>query len=426
MSVRIKTEDQPTKSHKSSEGPSPHAGRARPKFFLVRWWDAIPRLRWFLLGLIILLAGIRLCLPFAVERYVNHQLNRSKDYGGRIGTVHLALWRGRYRIETPTIFKKNGEVHVPLFSAKGVDLAIEWKELFHRSLVGQVIMDQPRVNFVAAPTTNAAQTGQEENWNSVLSSLFPFDLNRFEVQRGQVHFQNEHSTPPVDIYLNELSLVATNLTNSRKVKSDLPAGVTARSTTLGGGTLDLQLQLNPLAKDPTYQVDASLTNVDLVALNNFLRAYGKFDVERGRFSLYTSVASKDGNYDGYLKVFFENLNVFAWEKERQKNAVQIFWQAIVGTVTTILKNHSTDALATKIPISGTYKTSKVGTWTAIGELLRNAFIRGLIPKMDEKVTLEKVKEHEEKQKELTPTIPVAPRGSEKLLQPVPDHVDTRP
>jgi hypothetical protein len=410
--VGVPPSSPPTGSHNVQDRP-PSPGRNN---FAVRSWRAFPRLRWVIIGLVVVLGTARLFLPFAVERYVNRQLNRAQDYGGRIGSVHIQLWRGRYRINDPSIFKRSGGVHVPLFSANGVYLAIEWKELFHGSIVGQVIMDQPRVNFVAGPTADQAQTGENEDWSAILKSLFPFELNRFEIIDGEIHFQNEHSTPPVDIYLSKLSSVATNLTNSRKVKDELPAGVTAHGTTLGGGGLDLQLQLNPMTQAPTYQVVAQLTNVDMLSLNNFLRAYGKFDVERGKFALFASVASKDNNYDGYLKVFFENLKVFAWDKERHKDALQIFWDAIVGTVTTIFKNHSTDSLATRVPISGTYSDKKVGMWTAVGTLLRHAFIRALVPKLDQKVTLHDVQQNVDERKKLSPSPPPV-RGAEKLTKP---------
>jgi hypothetical protein len=282
--------------------------------------------------------------------------------------------------------------------------------------VGQVIINRPQLNFVSGPTSEQTQTGKDEGWGDMLGSLFPFDLNRLEILNGQIHFQNEHSTPPVDIYVNQLSATATNLTNSRKVKSELPAGVTAHATTVGGGGFDLQVQLNPLADAPTFQLTAQLTNVNLVALNNFLKAYGKFDVERGEFALYTSVASKDGNFDGYLKVFFEKLNVFAWEKERQKNALQIFWQAIVGTLTTVLKNHSTDSLAARIPISGSYKDQKIGAWAAVGSLLRNAFIRALIPRIDEEMTTQKVEQKVEKKAKIIGS-PFPEKGAQKMTKP---------
>ena len=170
-------------------------------------------------------------------------------------------------------------------------------------------------------------------------------------------------------------------------------------------------------KAPTYQLTAQLTNVDLTALNDFLKAYGKFDVASGQFALYTSVASKDGNYDGYLKVFFNKLNVFAWEKERQKNALQIFWEAIVGTVAEVLKNHPRDSLATRIPISGSYKGHSIGTWTAVATLMRNAFIRALVPKVDEKETVQKVEQKVEEKKKISDA-PPAGKGEQKLTKPV--------
>jgi hypothetical protein len=361
-----------------------------------RWWRASSTGRWIVISLVMVLAVARLLLPLGVERYVNRQLNRARDYGGGIGNVHIQLWRGRYRIDNVAIFKRTGVVHVPLFAADQIYLSVEWKELFHGALVGKIRMQRPRLNFVAGPTTEQTQTGAGESWNDMLESLSPFQLNRLEIDDGQIQFQNEHSSPPVDISLNHCAVVATNLTNSRQVKSELPAGVTARGTSVGGGVLDLQLQLDPLAASPTYQVTAQLTNLDLPALNDFLKAYGKFDVESGNFALFVSLASKEGTYDGYAKVFFKQLHVFAWEKERKKNALEIFWQAIVGTLTTAFKNQPHDYLATRIPIAGSYGKEKIGTWTAVGSMLRNAFIKALVPKIDETVTVEQVAQKEQK------------------------------
>ena len=143
-------------------------------------------------------------------------------------------------------------------------------------------------------------------------------------------------------------------------------------------------------------MNCGLTNVDLIALNSFLRAYGKFDVARGTFALYTSVAADNGSYDGYFKVFFKDLDVFQWEKERKKNILAVFWQAIVGGVATVFENHPKNQLATKVPISGSYTNSSIGIWTATGTLLQNAFIHALVPKLDQHVTVEQVQKTEDK------------------------------
>jgi hypothetical protein len=345
--------------------------------------------RW-LIGIGVVVILLRLALPFILKSYVNRQLDKSPDYSGQVGDIDVQLWRGAYQINDIKILKTTGNISMPFFAASNVDLSIAWKELFHGAVAGEIALRHPRLNFVTGPTPEQTQTGKDTRWDKMLESLFPFKFNQVVITDGQIHFQNEHSTPPVDIFVDALSAVATNLSNTRDSKMELPAGLTANGHTLGGGSVELQLQFNPLAAAPTFEVTCQLTNVDLTALNDFLKAYGKFDVERGEFALYTSIAAKEGNYEGYLKVLFEDLDVFAWEKERKKNVLEIFWQAIVGTATTIFKNHPKDRLATKVPITGTFEKTDVHVWSAVGTLLRNAFIRALVPKLDQKVSVEDV------------------------------------
>jgi len=378
-----------------------------------RWRMASRFTRWAVALALVALA-VRLALPFVLQAYVNRQLDKTPDYDGRVGDIDVHLWRGAYQIKDVEIFKTTGDIPVPFFAASKVDLSMEWKELFHGALAGEVVMVEPRLNFVSGPTPDQTQTGEDKGWGRILESLFPFKLNRCEIERGQIHFKNLHSSPPVDIFVDQVAATATNLTNSRDLKQELPAGIRARGRTLGGGGLEFQLQLNPLAADPTYELTGQLTNVNLVALNDFLKAYGKFDVESGVFGLYASVASKDASYEGYLKVFFEDLNVFEWEKERKKNALEVFWQAIVGTLTTVFKNQPKDSLATKVAISGSYKNTDVHIWSAMMTLLRNAFVRALVPRLDQKVTVGEVEEKKE-QKRQPPF--VRQKGAERLTRP---------
>jgi hypothetical protein len=350
--------------------------------------------RGFVVVLLLLLA-IRIALPFAIESYVNRKLNEAPDYYGHIGTIRMRLWHGGYRIHEIDIQKKTGDVKSPLFSAQEIDLVIEWAGLFHGSLVGEIDLQQPRINIVSGPTEAETQNGKDQDWNQILKSLFPFNFNRVSVTNGEIHFQNQYSKPPVDIYLSKLSALATNLNNARDVKQKLPSGLVAHATTIGGGLLDLNLKLNVLKTPPAYEINCGLTNVDLTALNTFLRAYGKFDVARGNFSIYTSVAADNGSFEGYFKVFFQNLDVFAWEKERQKNILEVFWQAVVGGVAEVLKNHPKDQLAAKVPISGSYSNSTVNVWVATGTVLQNAFIHALVPKLDQTVTVDQVEKKAE-------------------------------
>src|ERR1700685_3059675 len=197
------------------------------QFFRRPW----PLLSW-IGGIVVVLICLRLMLPFALRAYVNHQLNKSRDYSGRIGHVTVHLWRGAYQIHDINILKRGGNIPIPFYSSRKVDLSLQWSELLHGSLGSRIAMQEPKLNFVSGPTKGQAQTGNENNWNQTLESLVPFKINSLGVTNGQIHFHNLYSKPSVDIYITELSALATNFTNSRRLTQKLPAGVSAQGKTL--------------------------------------------------------------------------------------------------------------------------------------------------------------------------------------------------
>ncbi len=354
-----------------------------------RWhvrWRALPRSLRVLLILIAAALAFRIALPFIVKGGINWQLSRVQGYRGHVGDVSLRLWRGGYSIEDIKI-DKTEHSRVPFFSARALSWSINWSELLRGILVGEVRLDEPGFTYVTLPVATPWKGATGGGGMQPLDRLFPFRLDKVQIKHGRARFLNPYSNPPVDVSVENLMVMATNITNSRKVTAKLPAGLHASGTTIGGGGFEMQMQANPVMKLPTLQLTAQLTNLNLVALNEFLRAYGKFDVSSGTFSLFTSFAAEAGSYDGYAKIFFTDLEVFDLRQDRRENIVQRFWEAIVGTVAEILSNPPRDQLATRIPISGSFETTDVDVWTAAGTLLQNAFLRSLVPALDERVTV---------------------------------------
>lgn len=365
-----------------------------------RWRRSSRITQWVIIVIVVILVAVRIAMPYFVKDYVNRQLRHLPDYSGSVKSIDISLWRGAYRINELKIQKTGGDVPVPFISAPAIDIALQWHALLHGKIAGKIRIDHPDFNFVAGPTEKQSQLGTNQPWEETVKSFYPFDINQFEIREGNVRFQNFFKSEKVNIYMTNLRLIATNLTNTRNKGQKLPAGINAKAITLGGGQLTVAVKLNPLAAGPTYEMNVALTNVDVVALNPFLRSYAKVDVKSGNFSMYTTVASADGKYDGSIKVLFQNLDVFAWSKEKEKNVLEIFWQAIVGTLVVGFKNHPHDQLATQIPISGTYTNGHVGVMPAIGNLLKNGFVRALMPNIESPKKLEDVKKKDEKKETL--------------------------
>ncbi len=83
--------------------------------------------------------------------------------------------------------------------------------------------------------------------------------------------------------------------------------------------------------------------------------------------------------------------------EKRKDALNVFWQAIVGMLTTAFKNQRHDQLATKIPITGAFGKTDVHVLPTVATLLQNAFIKSLVPQLDRPVKVEIIDSEDFKQ-----------------------------
>jgi hypothetical protein len=355
---------------------SEDVGSRRPS----RWRRYSKRtLRTVLIVAIVLLA-IRAVLPFALKKYVNHTLDQIPDYDAQVGDIDVSLWRGAYQIHDVDLQKVEGKVPVPLFSAETVDLSVQWKELFHGALVGEMVFVRPKVNFVAAPRQAQEQTSVDSVWVHQVKQLFPVNINRLEVREGEIHYRDFHTSPKIDIVLSDVNGEALHLTNRPKNAETLFAEVYATGRPLGQGTFDLTMKLNPFANPIDFKLESSMKNVALTKMNDFLKAYGNFDVEAGTFEAYMELAAKDGAFKGYVKPFFKDLKVLSWKHD--EGLAHKLWEAAVAGAAKILENRKSDEVATRVPLSGRLDDPQPDTWATIGGLIRNAFIRGFVPGLD--------------------------------------------
>ena len=94
--------------------------------------------------------------------------------------------------------------------------------------------------------------------------------------------------------------------------------------------------------------------------------------------------AQEGHLAGYVKPLFRNLKVFAVAEDvKEDNVLQFFWQALVGATTTLFKNHLRDQFGTLIPFTGDLSgTTTTEILTAVGNVLRNAFLRAYLPRLE--------------------------------------------
>jgi hypothetical protein len=345
---------------------------------------------------IAVLIVIRLILPYVVLHYANKTLANVPGYYGHIEDIDLSLYRGAYQIDSIYLNKKDSATgkQTDFFKAGRIDLSVEWKALLHGSLVGELVVDRPSLIFTKDKTELGDVKKDTNDFRLVLDKFMPLNINRFEIRNGRLHYADNGAKPKVDLTMKDIDVIAKNLKNSYDSAQLLPASVTA-SAKAYEGTFDLNMRLNPLAKVPVFDINAELKNTNLVLMNDFMQAYGNFDVNKGRFGLYTELAAKDGRFEGYVKPLIKDLDVRGKEDKKDSFFHKI-WESVVGAVGVVFRNQKKDQIATRVRLEGSFKDPKTNVLDAIWEVLRNAFIQALVPSVDNQINIASLDKDEKK------------------------------
>jgi hypothetical protein len=345
---------------------------------------------------LVVLIAARLSMPYFVTRYVNKVLGDLEGYRGSIYDVDIHLYRGAYSIDSLKVFKTEGNREVPFVDIPVTDLSVEWRALFDGAIVGEVIFEDPKFNFIGGndrsqvdSTTGNEPSGNQAgggvDWTRPIKDLMPLKINRLEIQHGTINFHNFTTKPKVTVSLNDLQAVATNLNNASDQQERLPSTISATATSMGGGRLTLSAGINILKEIPDLDLDMKFEKVNMTALNDFFIAYAKVDVEKGSFNLYSELTIDSGIVAGYVKPIAVGVKVADWKNDKEK-PLNLLWQSFVGLVTEVFENQKEDQFATKVPIEGNLNTNiNAGVWPSVWNIFRNAFVKAFERNTDNSV-----------------------------------------
>ncbi len=351
----------------------------------------IPTFWKIVIGMVIFLLAVRVALPYVILHFANENLENLDGYSGRIDDVDLALIKGEYLVKSFYVDKVDSatQEQVPFIGIKKMGFSVDWNALLHGKIKGDIYVEDPMVRFTKEKAEPQEIQQDTTSFKQVMENFMPLQINRVEIRNGIVHYRDPTSEPMVDLHLSELDVTMENLSNVQDT-AILPSTVRATAN-IYGGAFYLDIKLNLLKDDPTFDMTAELKETDLVQFNPYFEAYANFDVNEGSFGMFTEVAGKDGRYTGYVKPVIHNLDVVS-KDETTTGVMRKLWEATVGAVGAILSNPKEDQIATKVPIEGEFENTTVSTWYAVALLLRNAFIQALLPAVDHEINLASVED----------------------------------
>ena len=343
-------------------------------------------LKRYTIPLIILLVLIiaRLLLPYFLMRYVNKTLDEIPGYTGYVEDIDVALLRGAYVINGLILKKEDRITETPILDFEKSDISIEWRALLKGRIVSEIILHNPKFNYVTEDQGSETEADVDD-WTKALTDLVPIDINHLAVHNGRANFAELNADPPIELYLNEIELEATNLSNVVNEDLTLPSNLYATAVSIGGGSVTLNGDLNLLKKIPDVDINFELKKANVTALNDLISNVAGVDFESGDLELYSEVAIADGYLKGYLKPMFINTKLLG---EDDKGFFEKLWEGFVGVFKFLLKNKGTDTLATRAPIEGDLNNLDTGMFRTILNIFKNGWIRAFSGEVDQNIEFE--------------------------------------
>ncbi|HYS42554.1 MAG TPA: DUF748 domain-containing protein, partial [Geobacteraceae bacterium] len=214
-------------------------------------------------------------------------------------------------------------------------------------------------------------------------SEMQLSVDQVRLARCTVGMVNESARHPYRVFLTDADLRLTNLSNRF---SQGPANAELQGKFMGSGATSMTAHFRPDHKGPDLDLDVRIEETQMTAMNDLLRAYANFDVAAGTFSFFSELHVKNDAISGYIKPFFKDMKVYDRRKDKEKKISRKMYEILVGGVAKLLERRPQGEVATKADISGTLEKPHTSTWQVVGQLIKNAFFKAILPGFEKEVS----------------------------------------
>jgi hypothetical protein len=281
----------------------------------------------------------------------------------------------------PIAARYNLNIQQGTMSATGEVEYAPWFKMLH---LREVRLDGFVADFVhtqrTAPTERVVRekVGQAAERTTNVSGLL-LRVDRAYASHATVGYVNKATSPSYRVFLTQGELALENLSNHF---TEGTAVAVLHGKFMGSGSTVVRATFRPETSGPDFDIDVRIEDTQMRAMNELLRAYGKFDVMGGWFSFYSQLRIKDRQIVGYVKPLFRDMDVYDERQDRDKNLFRKLYEGLVGGVAKLLENTPRDEVATKTSVSGRIENPQTSTAETIVRLIQNAFFQAILPGFD--------------------------------------------
>ena len=329
--------------------------------------------------------------PFEIEGVVfDTGRLKLKGHADFLAEPHIAF-KGDFQVEKVALDSFRPITERYQFSVrKGVLYAegfIEYAPDTEKILIKRVNLDGVDADYIhetpGAPAKGIAKKVAKTARKYSNEPTLEVKVDELGVRNSQLGFVNRAANPPYRVFFTEVTLEVQNFSNHLK---DGVARGKAKAKLMGSGPTEIEFAFRPETKGPDFDLTVRIENTDMRTMNDLFRAYGKFDVVAGMFSLYSEIKVRQGKIEGYVKPLFRDINVYDERQDREKSVFRKLYEGLVGGIAGLLQNRPREEVATETSISGDIESPQASTWETVLRLIQNAFFKAILPGFEREVS----------------------------------------
>lgn len=326
-------------------------------------------------------------------RALSFALVRLPGIRGRVDAVDIRLIAGTFSARGLVLARASGHGVGPVVHIDHLTVRLNWKDLLRGVVVADVTLGAPQafVDIAALVSdrpppraTESSRDGNEERapWQEQIRRAFPFDVN-LAISGGGVRIANLPGQDGTDVRVDDIELSLGHLANTTRLSATVLARLQCQARIMSSGRLVLHAEGYPLAEQPTFDMDATLQGLNLAELKTVIREQAGVEVKRGMFDVYVEAAAKSGTLQGYAKPIFERLEV----DTSDKGVAAAVKGAGAKVATRLFREGPERRIATRVEFGGSVGHPNVDVLGALGELIRNAFLKPLGANLENRLHL---------------------------------------
>lgn len=334
-------------------------------------------------AIVVVIAVIRLFfLPEWVSEHIKSNLQKINGYEVTYRSSEISILTGAFSLHDVSLIKKESKLPLPFFQTKEISFSFDFNSLLKPHMVSEVTVKHPTINFIKGPDDFSSQTNISSQWVEIIENLAEFPVNKILIEEGQINYHDFHAIPKVILSMHEIELTGSNLNNLNGEEKIL-SGIVQGTGKVADGTIRINMELNAFYEDPMFTLSAELLDLNLADVGDFLKAYGKVNIQQGLFSLYTEAATKGNKIVGYIKPVIEEVTIASLQSA--ENNYTLVRPSSKEEQTAWMVTTANRGSINEIQFEGKLDDPGMTIWSAAGMTLHNAFVEALVTTLEKSI-----------------------------------------